>query len=167
MNKKIIMTLLVIMGALYAIGNITQSLQLIFPNVSQSFWSGFSLIQFAGPGNNFVGSTFRLSTKSVSPVTITFGTAEKTCTKQLRGLYFNSQRGKRLRPLDQDTLNSLQRQNSLYDSLEITGWLFTTCTWWGNTIDTYSIFWAITYTRSGQTSQLVAGTRVWIFKIIK
>lgn len=160
MNKKIIMTLLVIMGALYAIGNITQSLQLIFPNVSQSFWSGFSLIQFAGPGNNFVGSTFRLSTKSVSPVTITFGTAEKTCTKQLRGLYFNSQRGKRLRPLDQDTLNSLQRQNSLYDSLEITGWLFTTCTWWGNTIDTYSIFWAITYTRSGQTSQLVAGTKL-------
>jgi hypothetical protein len=52
MNKKIIMTLLVIMGALYAIGN--ASIVLIFPNVGQSFSSGFSLIQFAGPGNNFI-----------------------------------------------------------------------------------------------------------------
>ncbi len=158
MNKKIIMTLLVIMGALYAIGN--ASIVLTFPSVSPSFSSGFSLIQFAWPGNNFVGSTFRLSTKSVSPVTVTFGSAAKTCTKQLRGLYFNSQRGKRLRPLDEDTLNLLKIQNWLYDSLEVTGWLFTTCTWWGNTIDTYSIFWAITYTRSGKTSQLVAGTKL-------
>lgn len=113
------MTLLVIMGALYAIGN--ASIVLTFPNVSQSFSSGFSLIQFAGPGNNFVGSAFRLATKSVSPVTITFGVASKQCTKQLRGLYFNSQRGKRLWPLDQDTLALLKLQNPIYNSLEVTG----------------------------------------------
>jgi len=144
------------MGALYAIGN--ASIVLTFPNVSQSFSSGFSLIQFAGPGNNFVGSAFRLATKSVSPVTITFGVASKQCTKQLRGLYFNSQRGKRLWPLDQDTLALLKLQNPIYNSLEVTGWLYTTC---GITsLDTYSIFWAITYTRSGQISQLVAGTKL-------
>ena len=154
MNKKLLTTLLVILWALYAIGN--ASLILNFPDLTMTaIGNKYSFIQFAGPGNNFVWSTFRLSTSSTSGQTITLNGATKTCSKEIRGLYFNSQRGKRLRPLDQNTLGLLRQQNASYNDLSMTGWLYTTCS--GNN---YSIFGAITYTRLGQTTHVVAGTKI-------
>lgn len=88
-------------------------------------------------------------------MTINLISATKTCTKQIRGLYFNSQRGKRLRPLDSDTLTLLQQQNSSYDDLQIQWWLYTTCE-----NDPYSIFWSITYVRKWITGHIVAGTKL-------
>jgi hypothetical protein len=155
MQKKIIIILAVIVWALYAIGN--ANIMLNFSNINiQSFQDKFSLVHFMAPGNDFVGSIFRLPAKSVSGTHITLTPHSKICTKQIRGLYFNSQRGKRLRPLDQDTLILLQNQNSSYDNLEMTGWLFTTCDSGSN----YGIFGYIKYTRWGVKSELAAGTKL-------
>ncbi len=146
----------IVLWALYAITN--ASIILRFTDIGiQSFGEKFSVIQFAGPGNNFVGSFLRLTAKSIDPIKIQYGNNMKTCTKQVRGLYFNSQRGKRLWPLDEDTLNLLIMQNNSYSGLSISWWLYTTC---GTGNSAYSIFWAITYNRWGMTSHLVAGTRL-------
>jgi len=117
MKNKIRITLLVICGALYALGN--AAIVLNFPDISiQSFQNKFSLVHFTAPGNDFVGSILRLPTKSENQ-TVTLLSSSKTCTKLVRGLYFNSQRGKRLRPLDADTLQLLKDQNSSYNDLQI------------------------------------------------
>ena len=65
------------------------------------------------PGNNFVGGIFWLTTKSLTGNTQIFVDGEeRDCNKQIRGLYFNSQRGKRIWPLDNDTLTLLQQNGS-------------------------------------------------------
>lgn len=154
MNKKLIIILIVIMWALYTIGN---ALRLNFPNLNiQSFGNKFSLVHFTAPGNNFVGSTFRLTSKSITGNTISLNGDERTCTKQMRWLYFNSQRGKRLRPLDSNTLTLLKQQSSSYDHLTIEWWLYTSCT----NASPYSVFWSIRYTRWGKVSYIVAGTQL-------
>jgi len=157
MQKKIISTLLVIFWALYALGNANTMLNFIDLN-TQSFQDKFSLVHFTAPGNDFIGSIFRLPSKSVSPTTIAIQSwnNHKICTKLIRGLYFNSQRGKRLWPLDEDTLTLLQQQNASYYDLQMTGWLYTTCDSGNN----YGIFGAITYTRWWITSYVVAGTKL-------
>jgi len=157
MQKKIIIILTVIVWTLYALVN--ADIMLNFPDLNvQSFQDKFSLVHFTAPGNNFVGSIFRLPSKSVSPTMITIQSwyNQKTCTKLVRGLYFNSQRGKRLRPLDEDTLTLLKNDNQIYSTLQMTGWLYTTCDSGSN----YGIFGAITYTRWWITSYVVAGTRL-------
>jgi hypothetical protein len=103
---------------LYAISQ--ANILLTFPNLNISlFEDKFSSVHFMAPGNNFVGNIFRLTNKSVSPTTIQLDGDTKICSKQVRGLYFNSQRGKRLRPLDSDTLELLQQQDTSYDNLSI------------------------------------------------
>lgn len=155
MNKKILITLCIIVWSIYAIGN--ANIVLNFPDLNiQSFGNKFSLVHFMTPGNNFWWSIFWLASKSIPETTITLSGTTKTCTKQIKWLYFNSQRGKRLRPLDSETLTSLQQQNHSYDDLQITWWLYTTC----DSTDPYSIFGAITYIRKGTTWYLVAGTKL-------
>lgn len=141
---------------LYGIGKVFW-LDLIFTNIQiHSLENKFSPVHFTAPGNNFVWGIFWLPTKSIPEVTIQLGTHTKTCTKQIKWLYFNSQRGKRLRPLDQDTLELLREQDPWYKNLNITWWLFTTCDSGNN----YGIFWAITYTQGNTISYLIAGTKI-------
>jgi len=141
---------------IYWIGK-TFWLSLIFNDITLfSLENKFSPIHFTAPGNNFVGGIFWLPTKSISATTIQLGSHTKTCTKQVRGLYFNSQRGKRLWPLDSETLQLLRNQNSWYNNLELTWWLFTTCDSGNN----YGIFGAITYTHGNTVSHVVAGTKM-------
>ena len=148
------MTLVIIMWALYAIGN--ASIVLNFSNINiQSFGAKFSLVHFTAPGNNFVGSIFRLPTKSTTWTTIILSGDTKICTKQIRWLYFNSQRGKRIRPLDEETRQLLIQQNSTYTNLTIEWWLYTSC----KETSPYSIFWSIKYTRWEKDSYIVAGTK--------
>lgn len=155
MQKKIIIILTVIVWALYTIGNANIMLNFLDINI-QSFENKFSLVHFTAPGNNFVGSIFRLPSTSMSWTTITLNGDAKTCTKQLRGIYFNSQRGKRLWPLDSETLDLLKQQSYTYDNLSITWWLYTTC----ENTSPYSVFGAITYVRKWMTWYLVAGTKL-------
>lgn len=42
-------------------------------------------------------------------------------------MYYNSQRGERLWPLDVQTLATLQEANDSYDGLSIAGGLYTVC----------------------------------------
>lgn len=122
---------------------------------NQSLADKFSPVHFMAPGNNFVGGILRLTTKSL-PVDIQISLAGQTrnCNKQVRGIYFNSQRGKRAWPLDQSTLTLLQETDPLYAQLQILGWLYTSCT-----EDNYSIFGQINYNRAnGTTSEIIAGT---------
>jgi len=162
MKKKLIIILISIIGALYTITQISSSLRLNFPNVAQSFGNKVSLVHFTAPGNDFLWSIFWLASKSVTPMNIKLGTETKLwCTKLIKGLYFNSQRGKRIRPLDSETLQILSKQNPTYNNLTISWWLYTSCTGTSSSttwISPYGIFWAITYTRWGQTSYIVAGT---------
>ncbi len=156
MQKIIIISISILVGALYAIGNVF-ALQLHFSGIDiQSLENTFSSVNFVAPGNNFVGSIFWLDTKAISPQTISLNNHSKTCTKQVRWLYFNAQRGKRLWPLDQETLELLQQQNSWYNNLELTGWWYTTCDSGAN----YGIFGAITYTRWQLTSHVIAGVKI-------
>ncbi len=152
--------LAILLWALYTVSQ--ASLTLNFPDINiSSFQNKFSLVHFMAPGNNFWGSIFWLASKSLqTPIHIQFTSnpETKTCTKWVRGLYFNSQRGKRLRPLDQDTLVLLQQQNNSYDTLTITWGLYTTCS--GGTNNPYSVFGYIKYTRWGKDSHIVAGTQL-------
>lgn len=113
-------------------------------------------MHFAAPGNNFVGGIFRLTTKSLTGneiIMIAGDPTERNCNKQVRGMYFNSQRGKRVWPLDQYTLALLQQTSNTYDNLQMSGGLFTSCTGYD-----YSIYGQISYNQSGTTSSIVAGT---------
>lgn len=156
MNKKILPLLITIIWALYAIGN--AGIVLRFPDINiQSLENKFSSVHFMTPGNNFGWSIFWLPNTSISPIIIkTKSGGEKICTKMIRWLYFNSQRGKRIRPLDIETLQLLQQQSNSYDTLEISWGLYTTCESGSN----YGIFWAITYKRGGKESYIVAGTQL-------
>ena len=73
---------------------------------------------------------FWLGTKSLNTSnqqSIAFGdpnnpnTPTVTCSKQLKGLYYNPMRGERIFPLDSDTLTQLQQANSTYNNLSIVG----------------------------------------------
>ncbi len=152
MKKKILVVVWVIVGALYAISQADMVLKFSDIDIS-AFADRFSIVHFNAPGNNFPGSIFRLPTESTQQ-TVRLWTHQKTCTKKLRGLYFNSQRGKRVRPLDQQTLTLLKNQNGSYYNLELSWGLYTTCDSGTN----YGIFGAITYVRRGHTGYLVAGT---------
>ena len=121
----------------------------------QSLADRFSPIHFNTPGNDFVGWIFRLTTKSLTGnMKITLWWEERDCNKQVRGIYFNSQRGKRVWPLDEYTLILLQQTNSWYNQLQLSWWLYTSCT-----NNNYSIFWQVKYNRkNGTSSEIVAGT---------
>jgi len=154
MRKKILILVTISIGFLFTIGN---AILLKFPGLNiQSFQDKFSEVHFMTSGNNFGGSFFWLAAKSVTGETITFNGQSKICTKLVRGLYFNSQRGKRLWPIDTYTLELLRQQNSGYNNLQISGGLYTTC----SNSNPYSIYGAITYTRGGKHSYIVAGTKL-------
>lgn len=127
-------------------------------------------INFSGPGNNFVGSLLVNEIVDLTGAdiqTITLNWDSKACTKQILGLYYNSQRWNRLRPIDQDSLNQLKEINTSYSDLtSFEWWLYTNCsnsdsgsifgfvkhTWWW--IDYYMVAWTTldynnnTYTNS-------------------
>ncbi len=68
------------------------------------------------------------------------------CNKQINGLYLNTARGNRMRPLDQNTLAILSWSSSFvgYGDISFTGGFFTECT--GGWIDTGSIYGYIKHT---------------------
>lgn len=120
----------------------------------------FSLVHFNVAGNDFWGGFFWLPVnKLTTPIIITtkdknWAIATKTCTNQVRGFYYNSQRGERLWPLDADSKKALQRFSpTTYNaSLDLKWWWYTSC---GK--DPFGIYGAITHTYQGETFQLNAG----------
>lgn len=109
--------------------------------------SAYSMVHFSFPQgqNDYQGWIFWLPSTEKEE-TLSYGGQSRTCSKQVRGLYYNEQRWQRLWPMDTASLNYLRQINSYYDSLGYAGWLFTTCTWGNYVNDTMSIYGQITYT---------------------
>ncbi len=122
----------------------------------------FSLVHFTLPDsstNSYQGSFFWLpSVQTSQPAVVTFNGTTKTCSKQVRGLYYTNAQGARLWPLDQQTLDGLELLNSDYNDLRVEGGIYTTCgTSWST--DIYSLYGQVTYKKSNGTvlSRLSAG----------
>lgn len=157
MHKQHILIISTIIASLYGLSNVFAVQIQIKTLGMQTLLQQFSSVHFMTPGNNFLWWIFWLDTKNVDAQTITIANHSKICTKQIKGLYFNSQRGNRIWPLDTDTLATLQTYNSTYNTLTMTGWWYTSCDSGSN----YGIFGDITLQRGNHTSHLVAWTKLW------
>lgn len=160
MRKLISMLLIVI--SLCVVIDTGRAIQLNFNSMNMDALSGnFSNVHFNSAGNNFWGGIFRLNAKSLSGnVDIYFlwnNGNIKTCSKLVRWIYYNSQRGNRIWPLDSYTLELLKSSNASYNGLTISGWLYTSCI---GSENKYSIFWGITYNQWGTKSYIIAGTKL-------
>ena len=164
--RKLISILLVVLGICIVVDS-SNAIQLNFNSINMDALSGnFSNVHFNGAGNNFWGGIFWFNTKSLQAwseglIAIKKNGVsiwnEKLCNKVVRGIYYNSQRGNRIRPLDSQTLDLLKSTNSSYNWLTMDGGLYTSCS---GTDNKYSIFWAITYTQHGTVSYVIAGTKL-------
>lgn len=128
---------------------------LIFSGIqAQNLIDRFTDVHFVAPGNSFGGAVFWLPTSDLGGFAhIHLGAQTRDCRKQVAGLYYNSQRGERIWPLDPGSLSFLQSLDPQYDDLSVAGGLFTTCSG-----SVYSIVGQITYNRSGTVTRLSAGT---------
>lgn len=110
----------------------TFALTLTFPNTVTTLYTGidtqYSPVNFHVQ-NAFGGMFFWRSNVSVAPTTLQLSPTQTVtgCTEQLRGLYYNSQRWLRLWPLDANTLSGLQSIDSGYNTMTLSGGLFTNC----------------------------------------
>lgn len=116
---------------LVAIGFLTYSvfaslITLDFEDINvESLRQRFSEVNFVGPGNDFGGAIFWLDVKNLATGAIldysTGATYEKkSCMTQVRGIYYNNQRGLRLWPLDSASLTMLKSTSNSYNGLTIT-----------------------------------------------
>lgn len=102
--------------------------------------SSYSMVHFALPNyqNDYQGGVFWLpSIELKTAETLIYGGASdpnrtRTCRKQMRWLYYNTQRGNRLWPMDTESLKYLKQINSNYNSLSMGGGWYTTCSWGQN-----------------------------------
>lgn len=76
----------------------------------------------------------------------------KFCSVKLEGLYYNSQRGDRLWPLDETSLASLKKGGKKYENLQVQGGLYTSC----GTGDEYSIYGIVEHHLPGETEYFLA-----------
>ncbi|HKL44317.1 MAG TPA: hypothetical protein VJ892_03490, partial [Candidatus Absconditabacterales bacterium] len=152
MFKKILLFIIVPV-ALYFIGIV--AINAINYQVNSSMSPDYySIVHFNQNGNDFEG-LFLLNgdvTQNSGEV-ISFSGVEKTCFKQIKGYYYNSQRGARWRPLDQDSLIYLQSINASYSGLNMEGGFRTSCS--GE--DEGNVYGQITHTYKGNTFKLLAG----------
>jgi len=128
---------------------------------------------FAYWGNDFAWIFFLLS-PWYSWDSITLWAQTKTCSKQIKWLYYNDQRWFRLRPLDQQTLQTLQIASiTWYNNLTMSGWWYTLCSgsspdevYWQITHDRYNwtIFKMIAWVNYDFTNNSYTGWFSWTFK---
>ncbi|MDO4713706.1 MAG: hypothetical protein Q4B28_03515 [bacterium] len=89
----------------------------------------FSAVHFNVGGDDFGGGIFwQRSEDLTEPVILDYNGTNLACLTQLKGFYYNSQRGERLWPLDQTSLEKLQAtyQNK-YANWKIKGGWYTDC----------------------------------------
>jgi len=128
-----------------------------FLNINiQNLINKFSEVHFNWPWNDFIWSILRLPNKSLdSGQIIELSGENRTCRQQVRWIYYNIARGDKVRPLDQQTLESFQSSNTNYNNLSISWGLFTSCE-----TNPFNIYGQITYKQSGQTSIITAWTKL-------
>ena len=145
--KKILSLLLIV----WSLQLVTHGFDLTFDSFSS--WDPirdkFSMVHFTLPSvavNDFQGWFFWMPTKQLIPaVTINYNSTSRSCSKQVRWLYYTNAKWSRLWPLDQQSLNWLKLLDPNYNNLQINGALYTTCgaSW---SAEIYSIYGQINYT---------------------
>jgi len=133
-----------------------QALILVLTNTTGIQWTYISEVHFFAAGNDFPGVIVWLQSNTLSiPQTVSLGTDSIQCSTQMRGIYYNSQRWKRLFPLDNQTKTLLTSINPNYNAITITGWLYTDCI--GLSTQADSILWQVTIDIDGLESYILAG----------
>lgn len=137
----------------------------------QTLANKFSTVHFNVWGNDFGGGFFWTEAKNLSTPQEVRANGEKLlCSAQIRGFYYNSQRGERLWPLDTDSQKDLARIQSSYTTSQLTiNWgFYTNCQKEqdgklipenedGRTNSLYGIYGRITHTYKRREYSIYAG----------
>lgn len=137
----------------------------------QTLANKFSTVQFNVWGNDFGGGFFWTEAKALAtPQEVTANDERLLCSAQIRGFYYNSQRGERLWPLDTDSQRDLAEiQSSYWDTQLTINWgFYTNCQKKqagklvpenedGRTNSLYGIYGRITHTYKGREYSIYAG----------
>ena len=137
----------------------------------QTLANKFSTVHFNVWGNDFGGGFFWTEAKALAtPQEVTANGERLRCSAQIRGFYYNSQRGERLWPLDTDSQGDLARIQSSYNPSQLTiNWgFYTNCQKKqagklvpenedGRTNSLYGIYGRITHTYKGREYSIYAG----------
>ena len=138
---------------------------------NQALANRFSTVHFNVGGNDFWGGFFWTEAKNLStPQMVTANGERLLCSAQIRGFYYNSQRGERLWPLDTDSQEDLGRIQVNYRAPQmlINGGFYTNCQKEqagklipenedGRTNSLYGIYGRITHTYQGHEYSIYAG----------
>jgi len=137
----------------------------------QTLANKFSTVHFNVWGNDFGGGFFWTEAKTLAtPQEVTANDERLLCSAQIRGFYYNSQRGERLWPLDTDSQRDLAEiQSSYWDTQLTINWgFYTNCQKKqagklvpenedGRTNSLYGIYGRITHTYKGREYSIYAG----------
>ena len=137
----------------------------------QTLANKFSTVHFNVWGNDFGGGFFWTEAKALAtPQEVSANGERLLCSAQIRGFYYNSQRGERLWPLDTDSQRDLAEiQSSYWDTqLKINWGFYTNCQKKqneklipenedGRTNSLYGIYGRITHTYKGREYSIYAG----------
>ena len=137
----------------------------------QTLANKFSTVHFNVWGNDFGGGFFWTEAKALAtPQEVTANDERLLCSAQIRGFYYNSQRGERLWPLDTDSQRDLAEiQSSHWDTQLTINWgFYTNCQKKqagklvpenedGRTNSLYGIYGRITHTYKGREYSIYAG----------
>lgn len=137
----------------------------------QTLVNKFSTVHFNVWGNDFGGGFFWTEAKALAtPQEVSANGERLRCSAQIRGFYYNSQRGERLWPLDTDSQGDLARIQSSYNPSQLTiNWgFYTNCQKEqagklipenedGRTNSLYGIYGRITHTYEGREYSIYAG----------
>ena len=138
---------------------------------NQALANRFSTVHFNVGGNDFWGGFFWTEAKNLStPQMVTANGERLLCSAQIRGFYYNSQRGERLWPLDTDSQEDLGKIQVNYRAPQmlINGGFYTNCQKEqagklipenedGRTNSLYGIYGRITHTYQGHEYSIYAG----------
>ena len=126
----------------------------------------FSVAHLNVRGNDFWAGFFWLPHEEIKDGVIIEtqwpgGLEQKKCFYKVRGFYYNSQRGERLWPLDEESKVALQAfDHASYAKLQLVGWRYTNCEGINENAeenDTYGIYGDIQHTYNGEDLHLTAG----------
>lgn len=130
--------------------------------LTTQFWSGIFVYRtdfdFRYGGNKKAGQYLARSVEVLSTpeVVVLNWWNTGTCYAKIRGIYYNNQRGERVRPLDQNTLTWLQAIHSSYSGMLLSGGLFTNCT--GLVGTSWNVYGQLMIIQNATTYYLIGGT---------
>lgn len=153
LKRLSLMGILLILGAVLATQvRFSDSMETWFPDLN----NGDASVHFKTDGNDIGGILFLRGADNMSGDGFILSGDTVTCGKKLKWLYYNSARGNRVRPLDQESLNIIRGLNSSYNYVTVNGGLYTRCT--GK--NPASIGGQVNVTWKGTTYKLLAGVHM-------